>query len=147
MLNVWFGSMVALCLFFTDGKAQDSLAVFNGVITDTLTEETLSYVQILIRDGRDTIAITETNEEGRYEFAKIPPGVYKVEYKLYTYYGVIMPQVDFKKGETTTQDLKMKEDRLFEGLHMAKPKPEGIRDFIIIIPTLTLFVLAAIFLT
>jgi 5-hydroxyisourate hydrolase-like protein (transthyretin family) len=141
MLNVWFGSLALLCLFFTTANAQDSTATLSGVIVDTATGEKLEGVSILIRHGRDTLGFTETNSEGKYLISSIKKGSYRLEYKLYTYYGVVMREVPFEANKHLQLDIKMKEDKLFAGLHMAKPKRESIRDFLILIPLLSLFVL------
>ncbi len=68
-------------LFFTNSFAQNNTVSISGLIKNKSDKTVLSYVNVVLKNEKDSVFITGTvsNEEGRFTLSNIKPGNYFLE--------------------------------------------------------------------
>jgi hypothetical protein len=86
MPNIFLITLISQFLFFSVSKAQSNVTI-SGIIKDKNTKIILPYVNIVLKNKKDSIFIsgTVTNEEGRFYISKVKSGNYFLEVSLIGY--------------------------------------------------------------
>lgn len=80
--NFW---LVVGLMRFTPVLAQYTAVTASGVVKDNQTKMTLPFVNVVLKKDSSFVAGTISNEEGRFELAKIKPGRYVLQFSFLGY--------------------------------------------------------------
>ena len=123
--------LITQFLFFSASIAQTSVSV-SGVVKDKNTKSILPYVNIVLKNQKDSVFIsgTVTNEDGRFSISKVKSGNYYLEVSLigynttyeYLFVGNLNEFLDLK-----TIELEVKSSDLQDVVVMGKASQIGLK--------------------
>jgi len=106
MRNLRVFGILLLCLIHVGSlEAQTAGYTLRGTITDQVTRQPLSFVNVVLSDS----LVVYSDEEGSYRFENIPIGKYRLAFSFIGYDDVYLNTVFVDAGKTTVLDVRMHE--------------------------------------
>lgn len=97
---------VIIFLFFTV-SAFAQKGQFQGIITDTETEESLVFVTVAIKQKNIFISSAQTDFDGKYFFDSLNVGTYEMEVTYVDYSKKVVKGIVINKDKIVVQNIKM----------------------------------------